>query len=854
MNKDYFSDKKINSFLGCNFIITFFVVLVWLAICAIEGIYPMGNMLLTIGDMQEQYVPMYTHLWDAMHGEKTFFFDFLTGLGSNMSGENLHFGLISPFNIFFLFVERNNIEAMMSVFILIKLVAIGWSMSFVLKKWFSEISNIMHISFVLLYVFSAFNMQNYYASMWLDISFMFPLVIYAYFEVLNNKKELLYIIIMTIVCMMGFKHTYMILLMLLILTGMLPYFDEQYKEKLIYVLRSTVIAIMLSAWVLVPGIIQIFSGGRAQAGGGIIAIWNSVWIFCTAKWMKLLNLCIPLAIFFVYAFKNVREKSTRFFTSLIFFVAAPIVLESTNMIWAGGSYYGYPVRHAYMLSFWGIVAGAYAYTKREALIKQTKRNKLLECLCGVLLLSVTLFRYLMLNSDVDVNKEMVSAIGLIAVIGLTFIISVVCYIVRSKWYEMLIGVIVLLQTLTLGIVTVTISEKIDESYIAMSNMVQEAEKDAEGCFERIKSLDVELSHNYPVIMGTSATSNYLASTSSKKLEAMRRLGYSEVGYRMSDYGGTLFSDCLLGVKDVISKYPVNEKLYEYKDTFLDYNIYNSKYYYRQGIRVEELPQERLYDNPFEYQNVIANIICGQEHLKIYNDFDDKSKVEIEIEQPGILYLFADNMEELQEISVWDKDKSSEKVLQIPTSGWLNGILEFGSWERGTVTVCIDSEIEPDNLVIAILPIETFIDSKPQYFAETNIVQDKYSVSINIADGADGTWLFLPLYNDTGWHCTVNGDTVKIVDFAEIFMAIPVEEGINKIQLTYVLPGLKIGVAITIVGLILLLLILKIKKEATGEGLNNVLWWCDKVIFRVIIVFMYIIPILFLLKEFVKYVI
>lgn len=217
-------------------------------------------------------------------------------------------------------------------------------------------------------------------------------------------------------------------------------------------------------------------------------------------------------------------------------------------------------------------------------------------------------------------------------------------------------------------------------------------------------------------------------------------------------------------------------------------------------------------------------------------------------------MFADNMEELQEISVWDKDKSSEKVLQIPTSGWLNGILEFGSWERGTVTVCIDSEIEPDNLVIAILPIETFIDSKPQYFAETNIVQDKYSVSINIADGADGTWLFLPLYNDTGWHCTVNGDTVKIVDFAEIFMAIPVEEGINKIQLTYVLPGLKIGVAITIVGLILLLLILKIKKEATGEGLNNVLWWCDKVIFRVIIVFMYIIPILFLLKEFVKYVI
>ena len=64
--------------------------------------------------MMGQYVPMYIHLCDVLHGTKSLWFDWYTGLGNNMAGATLHFGLISPFNLFFLFIGRGSVEPLPS--------------------------------------------------------------------------------------------------------------------------------------------------------------------------------------------------------------------------------------------------------------------------------------------------------------------------------------------------------------------------------------------------------------------------------------------------------------------------------------------------------------------------------------------------------------------------------------------------------------------------------------------------------------------------------------------------------------------------------------------------------------------
>lgn len=82
-----------------------FICLIWSIILAGKQIWPLGEMTLDIGDMAEQCVPAYTFLWDVFHGQKSFWYDWQSGLGNNMAGVALHFGLVSPFNVFFFYLS-----------------------------------------------------------------------------------------------------------------------------------------------------------------------------------------------------------------------------------------------------------------------------------------------------------------------------------------------------------------------------------------------------------------------------------------------------------------------------------------------------------------------------------------------------------------------------------------------------------------------------------------------------------------------------------------------------------------------------------------------------------------------------
>lgn len=103
MKRHSFNAKKMQDALKEYSALVLIIILIWSIVCASKGIWPFGQMLLDIGDMAEECVPMYTHLWDVLHGRKSLFFDWYTGLGNNMAGSVLYFGLISPFNLFFLF-------------------------------------------------------------------------------------------------------------------------------------------------------------------------------------------------------------------------------------------------------------------------------------------------------------------------------------------------------------------------------------------------------------------------------------------------------------------------------------------------------------------------------------------------------------------------------------------------------------------------------------------------------------------------------------------------------------------------------------------------------------------------------
>ena len=86
-------------------------------------------------------------------------------------------------------------------------------------------------------------------------------------------------------------------------------------------------------------------------------------------------------------------------------------------------------------------------------------------------------------------------------------------------------------------------------------------------------------------------------------------------------------------------------------------------------------------------------------------------------------------------------------------------------------------------------------------------------SLSVSNGAvrcsleaeDGDVLFTSIPYDTGWRIRVNGETIEPGIFAQCFLTVPLRKGTNEITLDYHVPFLRMGLVISILGLLLIVL-------------------------------------------------
>lgn len=818
----------------------------WCVILAVHAIFPFGTKMMDVGDMAEQSVPVYTHLWDVLHGRESFFFDWNTGLGDNMCGANWHFGLISPFNLFFLFIPRSMVEASMSFYLLGKLAAISLSMRFVVKRWFPDLSQAIRSSLCLLYTFSAFSMGYYYAPMWLDVVFMFPLVMYTYFRLLARKKECAYSVCLALACMMSFQHTYMLALLLLLLTGILLLLGkERYRDSLWIFCRGTVAAVMLSAWVWLPGILQILAANRVTHNNSLWEIYHSVWVFYADKWVKLLNMGIPLSLFGYYAGRNRKDKGVWFFVYVVGLLCAPILLESSNLLWHGGSYESFTMRFSYMLAFWVIMAGAYGLTGLQSAgggryaAKNPRGARGWRPFLGTA--SCLVMAGVLVLQHVWLGQGM-TALQVVFVVSLVALSNTVLIRLWLRLYDTVILAVVVAQSLVLGVNMVHTSWDRRDSFATESNRIQreDAEKNP---LSRSKSMDILLTHNYPLIMGKNAMSNYLAVISPKQMETVLALGYAKVGDRMSDYGGTLFSDALLGIREVVVRNEPNPDLYVLQDSWSRHSIYDSRYYYKTGIVLSGLPKDGPsdYPDPFSWQNYLAEAVTGKALLR--TGYAGQNRMEVAVGEKSVLYLYSRQIAAADSITVTDRNSGETVKTVLHPSDWENGIIELGTYENTTVDIWVSANQELGRIDTALLSLQDFADNPPAYGQNTVCGFGRHDMSLTMEGGTAGSYLFLPLYADEGWQCRVNGKKTGIETVAGACMAIPLEDGKNEIRLVFWPVGWKLGVAAACVGIFgLLVLALRDRREKKiHPALNGCLFWLMEAIHAALLLFFYILP-------------
>lgn len=852
--REFNGSKMQNALRECS-ALALIICIVWGIVIAGKGIYPFGRQSLAVGDMSQQIIPAYTHIWDVLHGEKNLFFDWYAGLGNNMAGTVHEYALISPFNLFFLFIKRSSIEASMSIFILIKLMAISFSMRFLVQRWFSDISSAMRILFCIMYAFSPFNMEYYYVSRWHEMSFMFPLLMYGYFRLMNEGKTNVYIVCLAISTMLSTQNMYMLIVMLLLLTGTLPLLDTKYKKRLGTLLGATVIGMMISAWLWIPAGLQTMRSNRISYGNSIKDIWFSVWVFHPAKWMKLCNMSLPLSCFLLYGWRNKRGRDTRFFAGLLLFLCIPIVLESTNLLWHGGSYMGFTMRFSYMLAFWILVAGAYAYSKDM----KYEHPLLSKTVSGIFIIAANMicaalqFFYYIDDSSTMKNESSTFPIVVIVLLAIGLELGLLYQndnkYIKSAW------IIVLIQIISLEFISVYTAGDIDSTYIALSNDVLENSGEEENPLVRTKA-DVSIQHNYPIIMRRYAASGYWQFNSQEQMVGMDNRGYAQVGVRMSDYGGTLISDALMGVMQIFTRDQVSDSLYQREENYGEYSLYSPLFFYDQGIKLTNPEREfEPTENPFIYQNQLAEALVGAPLLDLYTKSGERASLQIEDE--SVLYLFADNAESFTSVAVEDNNSGERYEIDLLDMGWMNGILELGVWEDALLEINIASDEQVDTVFYAIASTEKFKSYMPEIYDGFTVHKDNTALTISLQGAADGEYLYLPIYPDEGWKCVVNDEEVKIQEFAELAMAIPLQKGDNNIEISFMPPGLYWGMRISVIGLIIFIILLikninTLSKPRELAIVNQILYIADELVFLGILLMFYLIPfVCFVIWVFIK---
>lgn len=581
-------------------------LLVMLIVLAAKGIWPFGSNRIDLFDNMQQVAPLYAHLWDAMHGKASIWFDWYTGLGTNVSMSISAFSMISPFNIFLYLCPRDYILEFISILTVIKTFVMSVTMYAFINKRYNELSYSVKALFAVVYAFCGYVLL--YASCftpWMDIVALFPLLMMALDVLEKTGKKLFYILMVAVMFIINYYLAAMSLVYILLVGGMYLIFRcdrKQRREKAWDLGIGTFTGIALSAFVLIPVFAQLSQSQRTGNTDSLTSQYLS-WIsnptfrsFSLGEFERIM-MFYGMGLFFVIIFTGIhrtmkaagykRNTEARKFNwyaiSLIVIVIVQAIAEGTNIIWHFGSYNGYTLRNGYIIAF-TLICLACAYADEVfAYDKPDKIKAVIQAVVTVIACAVMAVVY----DKLPVNSYVAAFIFFIAVFAVMLILHIVGVVVMRNGYKISIVISLVAVEVFIGAFSMTGPPKFYTyapyqygDYVQLAVNATNNLEISESPVDRITNPDLSLNANYPLIMKRGSLSSFTAALQKDTQKQTVRWGHSKYFLWALDSGGTVFSDALLHITEAVNVNKLDSSLYtlEKKGTGdCEYDLYNANY-------------------------------------------------------------------------------------------------------------------------------------------------------------------------------------------------------------------------------------------------------------------------------------
>ena len=815
-----------------------------LVVYASKSVYPFGNSVIAWGDMTWLSIPFLYDYRDILAGEVSPYFSWHKFGGTPDWSLSL---FVTPFYLPLLLVERENIFQFVSILILFKMVCMGLAMYIFTNRY--EVHRRYKIWASILYGVSPCVFVHYQIEyVMFDHAILFPILMVGFYRLMEQDKPLLYIILLAFTFGRSFYMGSIECFFLFFLSIAYFYFKierQQFWSKCRTLTISTLIGIGLFAVFWLPAFFGIFEterlAGETQGGPlasyiktitteGLFSKDHFSWAICAFSGSGLLLACIRLS------WKKLIG-SLAYHKAQLAIILPAVFVPGTELLWHGGSRFMWPVRFAFIVTF--VLLESFLSIRQNELVdiegkffsfRDLKHNRTVRisilvaifiCVCGMIAK----------KHFVDVgNGLMMSSFVLLALWLIYYLV-----ILRSdiQYRNFILTAALLLELFfnqMLWLAPDWDSTKNNEYFFTATKMFNEIDHSKCTPLQRTRDIEGALKSNYSRITDTYSIAGFHGSLSKKVTNAYSSLGYgSEPPQILLDTGGTIFSDSLLGISSVFTLDKTLEpELYEKDESIKAVNWY----WYRHKLpMVLEIQQDiSTDDNIFYYQNNIFRAITNQDDDLIteYPSEIVDNKLSIDVKGRKILYIYGEIQKEGKGYRGWrhfslkvngeqflisqlgDKENSNYPV------EYNSRMLNLGTFQDETVSFEFDSPDEYDfsTLRVGGLDLNKFIlasDELQRTATTKNINVDKSSINIT-QESTKGGLLFLPVPYNSGWHCLVNGEEIKIQSILRGFIGVPISAGNNEIKLEFFPNNVKRGIIVSLisVGCLLLLLLFRYK--------------------------------------------
>ncbi len=834
--------------------VTVGILLVVMLVC---GYAPFGTKSLAVADARIQYLDFFGFLKNVSAGLDSLFYSFSKGLGGSCWTLFAYY-LASPFNLLLSFFEKVQINTFFNLIFVLKAALASAFFAWFLAEWFrpqmetsaqkqflAKLGTM--ISLAMAYGLCQYMLAQASNIMWLDGVYLLPLLMLATHRIVLGESSWPLALVTALAILFNWYSAGIDCLFILIWFGfevILQQADQKTFNlftkangrrllKLVMALALGVLTSMVLFWPTILGVLSTQHGSinllTAMKPGFIGAIptlierysygagstYGAAALYCGGF------AAIGLVALLVNKTLSIRKKIVigGFCAILIGILYWHPLVMLFSLFEAVGSYW---YRYSYVVIAAILFLGAYYFLK----VCTQRDAKLLLRVGSILAVILILVQFV--HSAIEINLVYRSALMIFAIAVLLYaVLKASNYCMRNVGMVLLGGLVLI----DMSYATYTFLRNYQEVNVAEYNNYTETTQqtlanlhNADPETYRISATATRYqdeagiagataNYNEAMFFNYMGISSYTSMPDENQLALLQRLGYrTDFDIRTIANTSIIGADSLLGVKYVLSDYPINGLLQEtFAPADATRQVYRNPYALPLAVVYDANDRTIRGDNPFEYQNQFYSKLLNQE-VKLYQP--------LKYQKPSDSYTYnftvpagnyalygnipptGDNPDLMLKINhaapiAYGRSDSSAaatltpSVFYIPTDRARQQLTLQLSSESGTYRV--------GDLELYLLDLDLLAQVTEQLLARPAVeIRLKPSTSFQVAAKA-GQELYLSIPYDKGWKIKRNGKVVVAQQFADALMAIPLEDGENNIELSYEVPGLALGIMLSTLG-------------------------------------------------------